>query len=311
MVCETWCNDMVSSDILNIDGYNIDNNLRKDRTDTTNGAGGGIIIYSKTGLDILESNLSSDFNQFSAFNIIQENGDNISIITAYRPPSTNAENTQKLCEIVENMNMNSILIGDINLPGIKWRNNVSDSKGRKFFETVKNTNAKQLVDKPTHKAGEILDLVITKNEDIILDVEVIDNLSKGDHNMIVIEVIANSTKSTTTEKIFDWYRADIEKLKEEFKSIDWNEKFENKTATGMWTEFTTLLEDIQKKHVPLKLRRSNNRPIWMSQGLLKLIRKKRRTYKRFKKYPTQENENLYNTCEREVRRQTKRAKKKI
>ena len=207
--------------------------------------------------------------------------------------------------------MNSILIGDINLPGIKWRNNVSDSKGRKFFETVKNTNAKQLVDKPTHKAGEILDLVITKNEDIILDVEVIDNLSKGDHNMIVIEVIANSTKSTTTEKIFDWYRADIEKLKEEFKSIDWNEKFENKTATGMWTEFTTLLEDIQKKHVPLKLRRSNNRPIWMSQGLLKLIRKKRRTYKRFKKYPTQENENLYNTCEREVRRQTKQAKKKF
>merc|ERR1712242_673770 len=69
--------------------------------------------------------------------------------------------------------------------------------------------------------------------------------------------------------------------------------------------------DIQKKHVPLKLRSSNNRPIWMSQGLLKLIRKKRRTYKRFKKYPTQENENLYNTCEREVRRQTKRAKKKF
>ena len=49
----------------------------------------------------------------------------------------------------------------------------------------------------------------------------------------------------------------------------------------------------------------------MSQGLLKLIRKKRRTYKRFKKYPTQENENLYNTCEREVRRQTKRAKKNL
>ena len=312
IVCETWCNAMVSSDILNIDGYNIDNNLRKDRTDTTNGAGGGIIVYSKIGLNILESNLSSDFNQFSAFNIIQENGEDINIITTYRPPSTNAENTQKLCDIVEQMNMNAILIGDINLPGIKWQNNTSDSKGRKFFETVINNNAVQLVDKPTHKAGETLDLVITKNEEIVLDVEVIDNLSKSDHNMILVELTANNaTKTTTTEKIYDWNRADMEKLRNEFKSTNWNEIFMNKTATEMWTEFTTILNNIQEKYVPLKLRRSNNRPSWMNQKLLRLIRKKKRLYKKFKKYPTQENENLYNKCEKEVKYQTKVSKKKF
>ena len=168
------------------------------------------------------------------------------------------------------MNMNAILIGDINLQGIKWQNNTSDSKGRKFFETVINNNAVQLVDKPTHKAGETLDLVITKNEEIVLDVEVIDNLSKSDHNMILVELTANNaTKTTTTEKIYDWNRADMEKLRNEFKSTNWNEIFMNKTATEMWTEFTTILNNIQEKYVPLKLRRSNNRPSRMNQKLLR------------------------------------------
>ena len=64
ILCETWCNPSISSDSLQILGYYIDNSLRKDCFDTSDGRGGGIIVYVKCGLIVLESDLSSNFNQY-------------------------------------------------------------------------------------------------------------------------------------------------------------------------------------------------------------------------------------------------------
>ena len=43
ILTETWCNESISSAILQIPGFNIEESLRIDRTDTVNGIGGGII----------------------------------------------------------------------------------------------------------------------------------------------------------------------------------------------------------------------------------------------------------------------------
>ena len=44
ILTETWCNSNISSDILQIPGYTIEESLRKDRQDTVNGIGGGIMF---------------------------------------------------------------------------------------------------------------------------------------------------------------------------------------------------------------------------------------------------------------------------
>ena len=179
ILCETWCNPSISSDSLQILGYYIDNSLRKDRFDTSDGRGGGIIVYVKCGLIVLESDLSSNFNQYCSFNILKNNEEFTEIIAAYRSPNSSAENTDKLCSIAENMNKNSIIIGDINLPGIKWKDGISDSKGRKLYNTAYENNIEQLIEVATHEKGGILDLVLTKNPNQILSIDVLDNLAKA------------------------------------------------------------------------------------------------------------------------------------
>lgn len=73
LICETWCNKDISNAFLNIPGYYIDNDLRKDRTDTLRGIGGGLLVYVRDGLTVKPKEYNNDLNQFSSFEVIGEN----------------------------------------------------------------------------------------------------------------------------------------------------------------------------------------------------------------------------------------------
>ena len=51
-ITETWTNDSIENSILIIDGYNL--LIRRDRQDTADGRGGGIIVYTKKELNCYE-----------------------------------------------------------------------------------------------------------------------------------------------------------------------------------------------------------------------------------------------------------------
>jgi hypothetical protein len=52
LLTETWCNETVQNAALSIENYMLETELRKDRTDTGNGIGGGLLVYSRAGLKI-------------------------------------------------------------------------------------------------------------------------------------------------------------------------------------------------------------------------------------------------------------------
>ena len=56
------------------------------------------------------------------------------------------------------------LVGDFNFPGIRWGTGRSDAKGRSFYEEMEENFLIQHVVEPTHTSGNILDLVISKDE---------------------------------------------------------------------------------------------------------------------------------------------------
>jgi exonuclease III len=45
LLTETWCNDKIPDAALSLEGYRLETELRKDRTDTGNGVGGGLLVY--------------------------------------------------------------------------------------------------------------------------------------------------------------------------------------------------------------------------------------------------------------------------
>jgi hypothetical protein len=106
---------------LTIPGYNLEAELRRDRHDTGQGVGGGLIpvVYARSQLQVLpiDKYRTCKFNQFCAFKLPSANLD---ITLVYRPPNSGQENSMELCQILESMQEDTILIGDINMPGINW-----------------------------------------------------------------------------------------------------------------------------------------------------------------------------------------------
>jgi exonuclease III len=99
LLSETWCNGEIGNGELELDGYQLETDCRRDRTDTTNGIGGGLLAYSKSGLATRTITRFNDnkFNQFCAFKLLTTKP--LNIILLYRPPNSGMDNIDELCKL--------------------------------------------------------------------------------------------------------------------------------------------------------------------------------------------------------------------
>ena len=111
MLTETWCNNTIEDALLTIPGYGME--IRKDREDTAQGIGGGLIVYARKGWRLEEEEKTNDFSQHCKFKVKCE-GVELKFILIYRSPNAQPEATDKLIEIIEKVERNTFLIGDFN-----------------------------------------------------------------------------------------------------------------------------------------------------------------------------------------------------
>lgn len=297
--------------MLNVPGFSIE--ARIDRKDTSGGIGGGILVYVRNGLTILyDDNSQSDFNQYCKFKIKNEHAHScdLDVLVIYRSPNSSPENNEALCKLIDECDdKNSFIIGDLNFPGIKWAQCVSDSKGQGFYDAITNKGLYQHVDFPTHTKGNTLDLVITSNPDIVQDIQCNNPLGKSDHFMLEVTCDFSTKINKTTEHIFDWRRADTESLRSEFSSINWQAELEHKNAEESWQLFTHTIDNLTEKFVPTKLRRNQNKPIWMTQNVMRVIRKKKRLFKHYSSTKEYRDYLEYKKAENQVKKTVRNAKK--
>ena len=90
---------------------------------------------------------------------------------AYLPPHSPLAVAQHLFDHLSSVcsgTMCVIAIGDYNLPGIDWETLSGDSSvSNTFCDLVFDLNLTQLMGSPSHISGNILDLLLTNNEDLI------------------------------------------------------------------------------------------------------------------------------------------------
>ena len=223
LITESWCNNNIMTSLLNLDGYTLETGLRRDREDTRNGVGGGLLVYCKTGILLTPGSKSSNFNQYCEFAIECQTKQNLNVALVYRPPNSNTENIDELCNYIRNSPKNSLLIGDFNFPAVDWSTNSgNDAKSRKFVEAINDRFLTQLVQFPTHRQGNILDLVLTDLPDQIQNIENLGNLGNSDHSIISVEIAIGHSFIETTEYLPDWKRGDVEGLNSFFSATDWS-----------------------------------------------------------------------------------------
>jgi hypothetical protein len=203
LLTETWCNNSIENTALALENYTLEIDLRRDRCDTANGVGGGLLVYSKQAMKILPSDKfqNSRFNQYCTFRVATTSG-SLDIVLIYRPPSSGIGNIAELCEMLRATKDNTIFIGDFNLPGVDWeRGHAREAKGRELLETAVEEGLDQLVTFPTHTKGNILDLLLTNCSDKILDVSDVGRLGRSDHCMIKVDTDFHRQSGKTRKEV--------------------------------------------------------------------------------------------------------------
>ena len=308
LLTETWLNDSISNAALGLNGYTLQSELRSDKTTSANGIGGGLVVYTRTGLEVCRTDRFQqyEFTQFIEFEIEGK----LNIILVYRSPNSCPENTEELSRIIRGMKSNTIIIGDFNLPGIDWEAGTAYPRGRGVLEAVAEAGAEQMVAFPTHVRGNILDLVITNCPSSILAISDAGRIGKSDHCGLWIETAVRFGKKTKITKRPDWKKADTVSL-QKYLQKDWDTVLGGLNTEAAWDKFKEIMSEAVSKYVPLSTCRGAGTPPWLNRDIVKLVRRKKKAWRILKQYATAEARDNYTRLERETTKKIKNAKRRL
>jgi hypothetical protein len=232
----------------------------------------------------------------------------ISFSLIYRLLNSRPEAMDALVELVRKMDKNSVIVGDINLPGIDWeRGTATGRRSMQFLEACEDAGLEQLVTFQTQVRGNILDLLLTNIPDRVSDVKGIGRLGKSDHTMVSSNVLIIRKCVQTTEMLPNWHKANWSAIRTGLSDIDWKEELGILDADEAWVKFTSVLEGLVEQNVPMKPRRIPHKPVWMTWEVTRAIRKKRRLWKRAK--CGQEEMAKYRKAEKDATKMIRNAKR--
>ena len=304
IITESWTNESISNVYLNINGYDIIE--RKDRNDTDKGRGGGIIIYVKKNLYAWMEKCDTEFNQCGMIRVKMNNGD-LRVLAVYRSPNSAKTNDDELCNFIEKMNGTFIILGDFNFPDIRWQTGCAGSKGRRFLETIHDKFIAQHVETATHDSGNILDLILSSEGELVRDIETCGKIGKSDHTLIKCKVQINAIRSKTTDSRRNFRRARWEEMRG-LMMKDWEMVMEGKSVNESWSLLKESLEKAVAEHVPMSKRRRTDEPKWLDAEMRKKIDEKRRAWSAWKRTGRETERAMYAKKERECKRMIRNKK---
>ena len=306
LVCltECWTNETIDSGILTIDGYEL--LVRKDRSDTTKGRGGGILVYGRSGMVVWEVETDTEFCQAGGVQVKTE-GDDTAIYVIYRSPNSSLVNDNKLIKWIESLVGNYVLVGDFNYPRIDWHNHTCDGKGSDFLEMIDRKFIAQHVKGSTHTSGNKLDLVLSSYENTVVDVSVEGRLGSSDHEILLATVELAIKVEVGGAKKRDWRKADFGQMREKL-DLDWPRMLNEKNTNDMWVKIRDTIKEAMDCCIPWKVAKGGSRPIWMTKNILNLISRKKKLWKVYRESRAESDKNAYKNAEKKVKKYVKNAK---
>lgn len=273
----------------------------RDRSDRE---GGGVMLYIKESLKVCNTITSPNYEVLGVDLDIDEVV--YRVLLVYRPPHQSIEGERQLYQEIEALleDRVCILVGDFN-SNVDWETRESPLAGSPLLEFVNDNFLTQWVREPT-RGENILDLVLTTEDDIVCDLRVGEELASSDHKMIrfVLKVPDTATGVDRPEKL-DFRRADFSGLRSALRDLKIDEAAD---VEASWSFFKVTFMQKQAAFVPIKsVRGSSRKPKWLSHELERDIRRKKTVYQRAKESG---NFGEYNQLKRSIKTKIRSAKRK-
>ena len=308
VLTETWTNEAISDAYIQLNGFEMV--ARRDRQDTTGGRGGGIVVFVR-GVQAWNEEVETTFNQCAHIKL--ENGKKeINLYVVYRSPNSSKENDAELCQWVKTVSGHgeNIIIGDFNFPGIGWESGTSDAKGRCFYETCMDAFITQHVQEATHNSGNLLDLVLTSDEDMVREVRMLGKIGSSDHEAMMVDMGTGATSEAEERWMRNYDRGDYKKMRQEV-NLNWDIEFEGLGVEERWNRMEEVIESAMEKCIPWKKLSANRRPRWITGDIQRLIREKRKAWTRWKRNRSEMEKANYKKLEARVKKAIRNSKKSL
>ena len=142
--------------------------------------------------------------------------------------------------------------------------------------------------------GSILDLMITKEEDYIMDIKYGTHLGRSHHLVLKITVcgMCNYVELEPSKR-FQYHKGDYEGIREELWKISWTTLFAGKDLSEYWSMFKAKLQELQEEFIPTIQDKPNDKPKWMNRSVVLALNEKKRAWKKYLFCKTNENFEQY------------------
>ena len=290
-----------------------------------NNNGRGVCIIHKEEFEISEINDINKLYSPSLFINVKTKISCLNLGIVYRSPNSTTEEDDKVINQIDEASKslkNLIIVGDFNHPEIDWQHchtkTQSKHKASQFLFKVNSCRLHQLVNKPTHmKPGckpSLIDLVLTKDPDVIEKIKLLPPLGKSFHSAITIKTsIQKRRKGKCLVKKYQVDKGDYAGMKKELNEVDWEEKLtKTDNVDEAWNKFAEEIHKARDKFIPTKTVNTNSthkKTYVLEDSLVHLTRLKRIQYKIYKKYPSRQNYLLYTNARKNVTKYTRKAKR--
>ena len=265
--------------------------------------GGGVMLYVKNSIKITNCSIDSDHELLGVD--LEIGPVKYRTLLLYRPPGQLVEKDRDLYGLLSNLieDRVCIVMGDFNTH-VDWETREPCSENTLLLEFVNDEFLTQWVREPT-RGRNILDLVLTSEDDLVDDLSVGEELGGSDHRLIrfAVKVPMMENEILPSRKL-DLRRADFAGLRAGLADV----RLENgENVEDLWNSFKTTFMHLQSQFIPLKSSRQMSiRPRWFNREIRKLLRKKRTAYRKSK---TSGNFSKYRRLSRRVKSKIRAAKR--
>ena len=181
----------------------------------------------------------------------------------YRSPRCNVNKDNELFRMLGNVrDRNAIVVGEFNFGEIDWMNQVATGQSQMFLDCVNDNFLHQHVEHETRRHN-ILDLVLSTEENMVQNLEVGEPFGNSDHR-IVRWKLATNKEIEVEKKMHNYFKADYDKIREEAEGINWVTLIGEDSINKDWENVKATLDKLKTDYIPIK-RQSKNKCKWANR----------------------------------------------
>ena len=304
IVNETWLNEHINSnELVNEQYYRCFRSDRstEDKQKYCKKGGGGVIILSRQDIDITTRNINIQCTlPIVSIEIKFKDNSKICLSTFYRYGYSDlaayleAERYyRELCRKYRDV----IIVGDLNLSTVRdWSSPIAENELENMYvDLFSDLGLTSMVNTRTHKAGNILDLILTNRPDLVSGVSIEpDRLCSSDHYTVSFSIgkSKNRTKPVR-KKILAYSKADWDNINRDIRNTYWPNILSGSDITENLNLFKSKLDIILRRWIPVAKFKSRGEPQWHDSEIREMSRVKYELKKRARETGSLEDKEIH------------------